>query len=440
MTSASNYYRWLSAPPAKHPQFVDSRAVAAYRVLYSLPTLLYVMGSLRVLPLIWPGHETLARLGYGAWAVVLVALLVGLWSRAAAIANVALLAVLTHHALAGCIADILMRIVGLGLVVLRPGDRWSIDALRGNRHDLQPREPISLIAWGLGVLLLCSAVPKVLSPYWRHGEGLRMTLALPWTHHPWADWIARQRWITLPANYLTIIAEASFLLLYWTRLRLIAVVNLVVLMVGFSFLMCLDYIGYTGLAAVPVLLAGQVGESAPERSKESPASRSITWRFCQVHIAYVCTFAVATLLFAAGLTLPIRVLRRIPGLAQYDKITNQVMLEPVFTEQGGGLTDMYVFRMVGEGNKELLPVFTLDGRPGPRFSGPRHLQSVMFWITDSIKNGTNHDRVFNGLVEVARQESPEPVTSVEILVKPDIGGEWSPFRKFPVTASLPASQ
>jgi hypothetical protein len=135
----------------------------------------------------------------GTWAVAAGLLLVGLWTRVAAIVTWAL-AVSIHYVNPGIHnAGDTIRNIGLFYLMLCPcGAVWSIDAWRIRRQCGAPLFvhpwPVQLMLIQLAVIYFFNGLHKLVSPQWQSGEVLYWVLANPM----WSRWSYAQ----LPTPYL----------------------------------------------------------------------------------------------------------------------------------------------------------------------------------------------------------------------------------------------
>jgi hypothetical protein len=209
---------------------VPAVGLAVFRVLFCSILMLEV-GQLFVfrhlifddVPFVEPGP------GVGAWRLaiwmlVIALLVVGLWTRVAAVANY-LLAISTlspltlfeyHH-------DYVIVGVSFLLIFLPVSRALSVDRWRA-RHGRAPERPTSvpLAAYDvpifviLGLVYFDSAPQKLSSPMWRAGLGFWQPVSAPYNTMVDASWLLDQYWIVVGLSHITLLFELLFLVLVWS--------------------------------------------------------------------------------------------------------------------------------------------------------------------------------------------------------------------------------
>lgn len=184
------------------PATVPAWPVAAFRVVFALVALRDAFELFRHRRLLWPPgfHSDLftpAPWLLALWAVALVFLLLGLWTRPAAAVNLAVTVAVQLPSLLGdassfysSSADSFLILGAWLLLILPAGQVWSLDHLRRGGDRL-------VGGWVrlVGAVLLCtiyfdSGVRKLGSPMWRSGLGIWSPASLPGLplrRLPWLD-------------------------------------------------------------------------------------------------------------------------------------------------------------------------------------------------------------------------------------------------------------
>lgn len=182
----------------------------------------------------------LVQVGYGFWLVCAALLLLGLFTRWAAVgcfvACLYFLVLRQPHATHA--ADWLIASMAFQVMLL-PSNRYlALD------RRLRPKSvPSAVPAWPLRLAQLSVAffyftagTSKLGDPIWRHGKGFFMTFANPALSHHDFTWLATLPVVSPALNYLVVIWECAMpLLLLWRRTRLFALISATVFLLTVDF-------------------------------------------------------------------------------------------------------------------------------------------------------------------------------------------------------------
>lgn len=219
---------------------VDGRGLAVFRIAFSAVLLAEVLHLFYFRHLVFdiiPFVEV-AEIGSTVplllWQVVLVLLMLGLFTRLAALANYVFLIVI-FASLKSYGYMMTPVYIGMGLLFLfLPISRClSLDRLRQRlRYSTpwlryEPPATVSQLAYyvpvvvGIGFVYLDSALYKLTSPMWLTGLGMWKTLSLPYETLLSNSLLLNQEWLVRLLGYVTLGFELFFLLLLpFRRLRL----------------------------------------------------------------------------------------------------------------------------------------------------------------------------------------------------------------------------
>ena len=208
---------------------VDALGLAFFRIAYSLVLLLEVKQLFTFRSLIFSEVSTPAYQISGLlllWMLALGLLLVGWFTRAAAILNYAIgvfiiwqMPAFKYH------LDFVMTSVNFLLLFLPVSASLSLDIYFKHRrhHNRQlPNQVSSLYVWvlvivGVGLVYLDSAVNKLSSPMWLSGLGFWLPSSLPQNAQTNLSWLLNQEILVRFIGYGILAFEMLFLFLIWFR-------------------------------------------------------------------------------------------------------------------------------------------------------------------------------------------------------------------------------
>ncbi|MEO6238774.1 MAG: hypothetical protein ABIQ52_17390 [Vicinamibacterales bacterium] len=453
---------------------IDNEPIAAFRIAVAAAGLFYAVGAVQLIDVAWPAHRALATAGYAAWITVLVLLLVGWQARLMAVAGFACVLVLNGNPMAGAVGELMYRIAAFTLMFMDSGAALSVDARRARRRGaplprFQPRWPADVAVLSIGICIMLAGLPKLVSPVWRAGDGFYVAMLLPWTHHPWMDFVSASRPFTLGGNYLGMAVESGcVLLLFVPYARWIGIAGFVGLMFGFGAAMSFYFIGLAGLTFLPLMLPSASGAwpwHHAVSSSDGPVPGIFVRLFAVAHLSYIAIFTAASVAAVFGRTSALDALAEFRPTRVYNRYANDIRPLPLFCEVH--LFGTFVYRLEGVtasgGRIELLPVFTDRGSPGPCcVAGPRYLEGLMFHVTDdairmsadaAYRPEAGHMTEYRAVVEKAVRSAGEPVREVRMLIKvlnpprtfkgrvaPWDGEPWLPWMSFGVTGTVVAAE
>jgi hypothetical protein len=162
------------------------------------------------------------RLALGAWWVSLVFLLLGLCTRAAALANWCFCVVfLGFHSMRRGFEyhnDNVYILLAAGLVVLPSAAVLSLDSQRNRKRGCAVgASGETFVAWVAATLYLDSALWKLSSRMWLGGLGYWTPASQPTDALLSLDWTLEHEWIARGFGYTTLVYELLFVVLVWWR-------------------------------------------------------------------------------------------------------------------------------------------------------------------------------------------------------------------------------
>lgn len=199
----------------------------------------------------------LVVLGYGAWLVCGVLLLVGWFTRLAAagcfVGCFYFLVLRQPHATHA--ADWLIANMAFQVALL-PSNRYLALDRRWRPKSVPgavPAWPLRLAQLSVAFFYFTAGTSKLGDPIWRHGRGFFMTFANPGLSHHDFTWLATMPVVSPALNYLVVVWECAMpLLLLWRRSRLFALLS------ATAFLLCVDFdlpVGWFAWFCIANLLA-----------------------------------------------------------------------------------------------------------------------------------------------------------------------------------------
>jgi len=117
---------------------IDSQAVGAFRIACALAGLFYATGAIQLVDVAWPAHQRAFAALYVIWWCVLALLLVGVHSRAMAIASFVLTLVCNSNPMAGAVGELMWRIAAFCLMFMDSGAALSLDEVRARWRGVAP--------------------------------------------------------------------------------------------------------------------------------------------------------------------------------------------------------------------------------------------------------------------------------------------------------------
>ncbi|MFA6262195.1 MAG: HTTM domain-containing protein [Bacteroidia bacterium] len=209
---------------------VSTHTFSAFRIFFSIHILIIIANFYQLHPLVFDSVPDIGRNSFPAklfivlWTIAVGMLLVGFYTRIAAILNyvfVVLATILFINASVGSFNDDLLRIGSLLCIFMPVSRSFSCDALIDKLTNIIPRKPqtqqlnyILFLFLSLGLMYTASAFTKLVSPMWLKGLGLWIPLNIP--HNKWnalPNLIINQEGLMMVVNYLVIIWELVFLFL-----------------------------------------------------------------------------------------------------------------------------------------------------------------------------------------------------------------------------------
>lgn len=329
------------------------------------------------------------------WLCAAGCLLIGWWTRTAAVLNYAL-TVLVLNALRGFDYhhDYLILGVGLVLAVAPVSCSLSVDRwLERRRRPDPPPARVSamhyylLITLGLGLVYFDSTVHKLSSPMWSSGLGLWQPASMPFAGFVDWGWLLDRREIMLALGYATVVFEGAFLLLIWfrwARMPLLLVGVGLHLGILLFFAMPLFALGVLCLY-IPVFFLARDPGAAPVAAAPTPPPRAKPLRVWG--LTGLLGFAVVS----QGLSLldspPLRAAGeffddRVPGYWRFQRLVRRstgigphaVVMDP----RWGGVAHpvLAVTHLGAGGNEAWLPILTEEGRAHPAWTG----RNWVYWL------------------------------------------------------------
>ena len=260
---------------------------------------------------------------YYLWLAAAALLLVGLFTRVAAVA-----------CCLGCFYFLVQRqpaathaadwlIPGMAFhVALLPSNRFfALDRHffpRSSTRDSVPAWPLRLAQLSLAFFYFTAGTSKLGDSVWWHGKGFFMTFANPVLSHLNLTWLATLPFVSAGLNYLVILWECTMpVLLLWRRTRLFAVLSAVVFLLAIDFDLPIGWFSWFCIANLfafaddldwpPALIVRWPWLSAPAiKASENEKPAHGTWKqhavsaFLVFHLASFAWMQLAYGFFAKG--------------------------------------------------------------------------------------------------------------------------------------------
>jgi hypothetical protein len=157
------------------------------------------------------------------WFLSLLFLLIGYFTRYAAIANYICIILITDlYARAGVNSyyDDMLKVGGIILFLFPVNSRFSFDSIINPSIRYSCNKLHYVSAWILyfGLMYFMSGISKLLSPVWQKGLGVWTPLSMPyWRWGGWMDGLQDQFYVMVAINYIVIIWELVFIFLIFSR-------------------------------------------------------------------------------------------------------------------------------------------------------------------------------------------------------------------------------
>lgn len=215
---------------------VSAVPLAVFRIAYGSVLFLEVCQLFRFRHLVFDPvpYVVTSELGtgylLGAWLVAIACVIVGLYTRVAAVASYTMtLATFGSFSRFEYHLDYVLTGINLLIVFMPVSRALSLDRLLESRstrgETTDPAEvdrihPELLVLVGIGLVYFDSIFYKLASPMWTSGLGVWLPASLPQV--TWLDLspVLDQKWLVLGLGYLTLVFESLFLALVWfDRLR-----------------------------------------------------------------------------------------------------------------------------------------------------------------------------------------------------------------------------
>jgi hypothetical protein len=430
----------------------DPYFLALFRITYALVGILVALRTYEQAGYLWHPGSAAYKLGVyfllPAIIALLLCVLVGFGGRVAiALHFVALACLNFSFPIVGYLDFRFNQAGAFWLLFMRVNRVWSLDALlfreRVSREPAPSAWPVHFMGVSLGLWFLNAGFLKIVDPLWREGLGFYYVMLLPWIKPASLNFILDHPFVLTLFNYLAIIFETTFLILYlfrWTRP--IAILLGTFFFINLIYPLRIDPIGQFGLTwlvallsvtHVPSKLRPALSRFLPRWPKlDAPASETPGRRLrlrkyfivaTALYILYLSAvfhvrvmpyylFKQGTLTFVdypyALLEGPAEAARREPKLVRgmkwaldslyrpLDKLNRPLLFLNQYTTsmQFNGLfgvdhvLGIYLYRVeleMDDGSRvEPVPVFREDMTAGPYSDGvftPRYLQGVMYDIT-----------------------------------------------------------
>ena len=215
---------------------VDSVGLGVFRILYSIVLLGEVAQLYYFRHLVYDKvpYVVLSEIDFGIpiiiWGASIVLVMVGLYTRQAAILNY-LMTVILIGTIDSYEYHMFYSFVGLNfLLILMPvSQRLSLDRLRAKlkyssiRSEYSPPVKVSKLYYqlpillGVGLVYLDSTLYKLASEIWMSGLGAWLPASMPMASHFDSTWLMNIKWLVIFLGYFTIVFELLFSFLFWFK-------------------------------------------------------------------------------------------------------------------------------------------------------------------------------------------------------------------------------
>ena len=231
----------------------SGRPEAFFRIAYTTVLLLDVLGMRTKLDFLFSNqglspHTLLDPLYspiavhalYWFWIVILVALIFGFFTRAAAACNFLLVVYFFGCRDGVCFhaADWVLHPMAFYLLWMTSNRHLSLDRWRHRSNPsskTHPVWPVRLAQIHFALMYFSSGLSKLADPGWMNGSALQNTLMNPFLSYFDFSWIPQGGPVLIWANYAIIIWEIAFpFLLVWRRTRRWALVSAVIFHLGIA--------------------------------------------------------------------------------------------------------------------------------------------------------------------------------------------------------------
>ncbi len=341
---------------SRQSQVVSSLPMAIFRITYAAVLLADLIDMWR-----WRRvyFEDWAVWLVPIWAVAVVMLGVGLWSRWAALLNFGLGVIVlyairpfTYH------ADVVVLTVNFLLLFVPLSGRLSVEAWRGTARDGVVRFAPNLILFiGVGLFYFDSVLWKLGSETWRSGLGVWRPAAMPQLTSLNLGPILDNHPLVLVLGYGVLAFEGLFLILMWIRpLRPWLLAAGCALHLGIGIVFRIPLFGLFFVALMMLLL--------PDRE----LGRQAEVRPLLVLAGGLTVIQAVSVLQVPWLGVPLSALDRAKSFTTATAPLIGIQPHPLFLDQH--LYDLPFQRVEEDGR--LLPFSQPDGTPGPWLMGRRY--------------------------------------------------------------------
>ena len=332
--------------------------------------------------LLWGQHGVsyLKPIGY-LWLLVAIAGCLGLGGAYSHYLNAILFFIVFYRSKYYSIEDIYYQLASFVLIFLPTTQVWSLDALLGLEGDVGvvfgddiTLLALNLYAWLLALMLLSAATEKALTANWRKGLSFYYFVALPHLTLPYWRWIKNDKLLCQFSSWMTVVGQGTLFIGYFIP-ALLPLLWLKQCVFGLL-LICIVDLSFIGqLFVAQFLLFFLITLAAFTGGSHVFVSTPL------LGFGLAALFIVLAVIRSFFLELK--------GYHQWmPKLLDQAVRIlsgscPVKVFSDAHLFGLYIYQIVDEKGKNVLPAFTDDGGPGPlQRWHPRYYQGAMYSVTD----------------------------------------------------------
>lgn len=266
---------------------ISSKGLAIFRILFSLNLLFEVIHIFKHKELYFDPIPFLKAnyIDFGipliVWMFVLLLLIVGKYTRIAAILNYLFIVFfLSPHVYFEYHMDYAYAGIGFLMTLFPIAQSYSLDNLSkrlkysNTKQFYKPEDKVSVLYYyilifvGVGIVYLDSIFAKVNSESWMNGLGLWMPASLPQVTLIEPHWLLNKKYLVLFLGYLTFAFEIVFPFFFWVkRFRVLFAIVGVGLHIGIFLIFPIPYFGLGVTALYALLLPNKFWDWVSEKLK-----------------------------------------------------------------------------------------------------------------------------------------------------------------------------
>ena len=352
--------------------------------------------------LLW-GHQSVSYLkAIGClWLLVAIAGCLGIGGAYSHYLNAILFFIVFYRSKYYSIEDIYYQLASFVVIFLPTTQVWSLDSLLGWGGNVGAvfgaditLLALNVYAWLLALMLLSAATEKALTANWRKGLSFYYFVALPHLTLPYWRWLKNHKLLCQFSSWMTVIGQGTLFVGYFIP-ALLPLLWLKQCAFGFLLICIVDlsFIGQLFVAQFVLFFLITLG-SLTGSASYVPASTPL------LGVGMAALFIV----FAAIRSFFLELKGYHQWMPKWCDQSVRILSGscPVKVFSDAHLFGLYIYQVVDDTGKNVLPAFMDDGGPGPlQRWHPRYYQGAMYSVTDvclakrywSEYSGSREDRL-----------------------------------------------